>query len=974
MSEKLVSVCINVYNAEKFIGKTINSVINQTYKNLQIIIIDDCSTDNSLSIIESINDPRIEVHQTPFNCHISNACNESFKYVKGDYVAHLDADDLWDPEKIEKQVAFLEKHSEYGACFSYAEIIDENGNIADERYDYFRNIYAFENRSQAQILRHFFDHANKLCHPSSVIRTEIINKLGKHDTSLQILHDFDYWMRLIIICPIYVYPEPLTLVRRHNDNNSEMSNEDWIGHDTELVRLIYKSICSCPDELFLNAFEDKLILNGKHSHEEVELEKAFLLLEGTLTFKGNPVLGLDKFAELFADEEYIKLAKEKFDFTTRDLYKIQTKQAYFSPAKHANLIEEFITTTACAQNASANIKMQNATINNFGSSTSSFTIDCLIRFLRRYRITRGLLKLIKLILTIRPRNILLRIKKIFSKPSKIHRYHITQSEKKYQASYKFDKHIKFSILVPLYNTPKKYLIDMIESVKSQTYSDWELCLADGSDTNHNYVSKICTKLARRDCRIKYKKLDDNFGISENTNACIDLASGDYIALFDHDDLLHPSALFEIMQAISECGAQFIYTDEATFVGDNTEKVVNYHFKPDFSPDTLRSYNYICHFSVFSKELLDQVGKFRSECDGSQDYDLILRLTEKANIVYHIPKILYYWRAHPLSVASTASAKPYVVDAAKKAISDHLDRVGLKGEVLNSYAPTTYKIKYEIDGKPLISIIIPNKDHIVDLKRCIDSIYAKSTYENFEIIVIENNSKDIATFEYYKALQFAHDNLRVIYWKDEFNYSAINNFAATFAEGEYILLLNNDIEIISSQWIEEMLMFAQREDVGAVGAKLYYPDDTVQHAGVILGIGGVAGHSHKYFNRNDYGYASRLTIAQNLSACTAACLLMKKSVFEEVGGLEEKFKVAFNDVDLCMKIRKAGYLIIYTPYAELYHYESISRGAEDSPEKIKRFNSEIDLFLSKWDDELERGDPYYNQNLTLKFENFSIKEE
>lgn len=550
-------------------------------------------------------------------------------------------------------------------------------------------------------------------------------------------------------------------------------------------------------------------------------------------------------------------------------------------------------------------------------------------------------------------------------------YYISAQRRAQEENAQFPKNIKFSVLVPLYNTPESFLKAMIESVQAQTYKNWELCLADGSDSEHSFVGEICKKYADGDKRIKYEKLEKNLGISENTNACIRMATGEYIALFDHDDLLHPSALYEVMRAICEHGADFIYTDENTF-SEEPRDAYNPHFKPDFSPDTLRSYNYICHLSVFSRELLDSVGYFRSEYDGSQDYDLILRLTEKAKKVFHIRKILYYWRAHKNSVAQDVGAKPYTVTAAKKALAAHLERCGLKGEVLDSSVPTTYHIKYEIDGNPLVSVIIPNKDHTDDLDICLKSLYEKSSYKNFEVIIVENNSTEKETFEYYEAIAQKHGNIKIVKWEGNFNYSAINNFGVNYAKGEFILLLNNDVEIINGSCLEEMLMFAQRKDVGAVGAKLYYSDDTVQHAGVILGLGGTAGHAHKHFGRSHPGYMARASIAQNLSACTAACLMMRRDVFDEVGGLDESFEVAFNDVDLCMKIRKKGYLVVFTPYAELYHYESKSRGNDSTPEKLERFRGEIDRFKEKWQKQLDDGDPYYNPNLTLTRDDFSLK--
>lgn len=549
----------------------------------------------------------------------------------------------------------------------------------------------------------------------------------------------------------------------------------------------------------------------------------------------------------------------------------------------------------------------------------------------------------------------------------------TEEELEAQRTEVFPRSIKFSVVVPLYNTPEKFLHEMIRSVIDQTYADWELCMADGSDEAHGNVERICRQYMRKDLRIKYQRLEENLGISGNTNACLEMATGDYIGLFDHDDLLHPAALHEVMRAICEQDADFIYTDENTF-HEKPEDAFCPHFKPDYAPDTLRSYNYICHFTVFSRELLDEVGNFRREFDGSQDYDMVLRLTEKASKIVHIPEILYFWRAHSGSTAGDISAKPYTMDAARRALGEHLDRVGLVGEVEDSSIPSTYRIKYTISGCPKVSIVIPNMDHADTLRTCISSILEKTTYENFEIVIIENNSRKEETFAYYDELK-TDPRIQIVTWEGKFNYSTINNFGVReAATGEYILLLNNDIEVITPDWLQEMLMFAQRSDVGAVGAMLYYPDDTIQHAGVILGIGGVAGHAHKNFPRGDFGYMSRATIAQDLSVVTAACVMLPRTVWDEVGGLDETFEVAFNDVDLCMRIRKAGYLIVWTPYAELYHYESKSRGAEDTPEKKKRFEGEVRRFQARWKSELAAGDPYYNPNLTLVREDFSVKRE
>lgn len=556
-----------------------------------------------------------------------------------------------------------------------------------------------------------------------------------------------------------------------------------------------------------------------------------------------------------------------------------------------------------------------------------------------------------------------------------------------QRLHKFEREVKFSILMPLYNTPEKFLRQAIESVMDQTYEGWELCLADGSDEEHAYVEQICREYMERDkqylrpssslyCRILYKKLPKNEGISGNTNACLAMSSGNYIALFDHDDVLHPCVLYEYMKVICEKGADYIYCDEATFKGNGTiDDMITLHFKPDYAPDNLRANNYICHFSAFARRLLDGTELFRSEFDGSQDHDMILRLTSRAKCVVHVPKLMYYWRSHAGSVASDISAKSYAIEAAKGAVAAHLTAQGFKNfEITSTKAfETIFQIKYEILGNPKVSIVIPNKDHLADLTRCISSILERSTYDNYEIIVVENNSVTEEIFDYYKTIQ-ENPAIRVITYEGGFNYSKINNLGVSQAMGEYVLLLNNDIGVITPDWIEELLMYAQRADVGAVGAKLYYEDRTIQHAGVVLGLGAhrTAGHSHYRVDHRNLGYMGRLCYAQNVMAVTGACLMMRRALYEELGGLDETFAVALNDVDLCIRAWKAGRVNVFTPFAELYHYESASRGTDLSGENAERYEKEAALFRERWKELLEQGDPYYNPNFSLDRSDFALK--
>ena len=547
----------------------------------------------------------------------------------------------------------------------------------------------------------------------------------------------------------------------------------------------------------------------------------------------------------------------------------------------------------------------------------------------------------------------------------------TEAMLKKQRESTFEKNPKISIVVPLYKTPSAYLKEMIASVQAQTYSNWELCLSDGSGEN-SPIQEELQAYAAKDKRIKVLYDGSQLRIAENTNVAIKGASGDFIAFMDHDDVLTPNALYECVKAYNEePEAAIFYSDEDKMSMDG-HKFFQPHFKPDMNIDLLCSVNYICHLFIVSKEVVEEAGLMCPEYDGAQDYDFIFRCIETGKKVCHLAKILYHWRSHEDSTSENPESKLYAFDAGQKAVQAHYDRLGIKAEVSKGEYLGLYRTKFIRDTDPLISIIIPNKDHIDDLQRCIASIDSKSSYKNYEYIIVENNSTDDKTFAYYKELEKTNPKAHVVYWDREFNYSLINNFGAKHAHGEYFLLLNNDTEIINEDCLEELLGYCTREDVGAVGARLYYEDDTIQHAGVVIGFGGIAGHCFVMQPRGYTGYCHRIIEAQDYSAVTAACLMVRKEVFEEVGGLSEELAVAFNDIDFCMKIRQTGRLIVYNPYAELYHYESKSRGLEDTPEKVARFNKEIAIFEKKWPDIFRTGDPYYNPNLTLDSQDFSLR--
>ncbi|WP_253868844.1 glycosyltransferase [Microbulbifer sp. THAF38] len=547
-----------------------------------------------------------------------------------------------------------------------------------------------------------------------------------------------------------------------------------------------------------------------------------------------------------------------------------------------------------------------------------------------------------------------------------------KSRKYYNEEVGRDVQPLISIILPTFNSNIDLLKECIESVINQTYGKWQLCIADDASQS----SMV------RDCLKKYQELDpriyvdyrkNNGHISAASNSALSLVKGDYIALLDHDDILAPKALQRVAEEIVQNPqALLLYSDEDKV--DKYGERYDPHLKPSWNPDLLLSQNYICHLTIIKTQLVSQVGGYRIGVEGSQDHDLLLRCMPylESNNVVHIPEVLYHWRAISGSTAQESSAKNYAATAGLKAVSDYLKREDLSATAEPGTVPNSYRVRWSIpEPAPLVSLLVPTRDGIDILKPCIEAILSKTNYSNFELIILDNQSRCKETLRFLEEVTSSDSRVSVHRWDHPFNYSAINNYGVGIAKGEIIGLINNDIEPINVLWLTEMVSQAMRPEIGCVGAKLYYPNDTIQHGGVILGIGGVAGHSHKYFCRNDYGYFSRLHLVQNLSAVTAACLLLRKEVFEQVGGLDEKnLAVAFNDVDLCLKVREEGYRNLWTPYAELYHHESVSRGADNTVSKRRRAQREAEYMRSRWGEQLD-SDPAYNPNLTLVHEDFSL---
>lgn len=1000
----LVSVVMPAYNHESYAQDAIKSIISQNHKRLELIVIDDGSTDNTWQKIKEMEGAcksRFErvVFKRQKNAGTGATLNKLFGLCKGDYVYVIASDDVSVPSAIAEQLDFLRSNKECALCVGDNAYIDSAGNVCyqDENGSFTSDKMAAKFFTFGQALQETrkldfatddFGKYSELFKINHVPNGYLIRRKSLAGFKFSKKAPLEDWALMLYLSKYYKFKyidKVLFKYRQHSSNTirnlEAIYKKELRTVLTERARLPLLKLSEClpcvrafvNEKLKEQERARRILLNGPVAQKNVNYSIESKIFEG----EGTYVRGW-----AFCDGEdcqvFIKCGNKFYESVMQKRPDVQTELNLDNDRLgfYAFLPFELNGYSLLLVNKTKNelyaCKIEDKKI--IKSIVKKLLPKKVVSALRLFRDNGflGLLSVVKAKFLKRVDDAIFflawRKRKAYYIPLSV--FGISKKTFDDQRNERFEKNVKFSILVPLYNTPKPFLQEMIASVLLQSYENWELCLADGSDNEHAYVQNVCQEIASRDKRIVYKKLEKNGGISENTNECVKLASGDYVSLFDHDDLLHPSALYETMKAICEKGADFVYTDEATFESPNLNKIIHTNFKPDYAPDYFCSVNYVCHFSSFKRTLLDVIGKLDSGADGAQDFDLFLRIFEHTNKIIHVPKCLYFWRASPASTAFSAKSKDYTNDAGALALRNHFERCGINAFVSNGQVPNSYKINYEIVGEPLVSIIIPNYDHWQTLKKCVESIKTLTTYKNYEIIVVENNSKEKETFDYYETLK-KEPNIKIVVWEKKFNYSAINNFAVGYAKGEYLLLLNNDIEVISPKWIEEMLMFAQRKDVGAVGAMLYYPSGKIQHAGVVLGIGGVAGHSHKCFSKDAYGYVSRLITIQNFSAVTAACCMIPMDVYKKVNGFDEAFEVAFNDVDFCMRVRKAGYLIVWTPYAQLYHHESESRGSEDTPQKQARFIGEVTRFQCRWKNELAAGDPYYNPNLTLEREDFTV---
>jgi glycosyltransferase involved in cell wall biosynthesis len=988
---ELISVVMSAYNHAHYVGAAIESVLAQSHKNIEFLIADDGSSDGTVEEIKKFCDPRITF--LPFDAN-KGACattNELIAMARGQYICIINSDDIWcSVDKLRYQIGILQERPEVGATFGRAQYIDGSGRPLDKSAavigDIFDQVKCFMTRQSW--LEHFFMKANCLCHPTIMIRKECYDRLGSYRNTMRQLPDLDMWIRLAKHYEIHVSSEVLVSFRiLPGENASSPTNQNSIRHINEFHLIKRNFFKGMSDKDFKLGFGKHFVQPNASDRITLNIEKALLYFhKKSLSPELDGIIGIELISSLLEDPQARDVLRLQYGIDDKWLHDRTGGVDISRIAALAGRDGQLSTLNPAVLERDRQIAALRTVIE---SAKAWQKRSWAKRAFHRWREPGGNQKKTKLFKRLE-RSIRKRRNKLFGGSCVKDETNDDISYTKWlldcdewsqlarQAAVANINEMAspptISVVMPTCNTKPEWLREAIDSVLNQLYPFWELCIADDASTAP-HVREILEQYRAVDTRIRVVYRTVCGHISAASNSALELAKGDFVALLDHDDVLPEHALYHVASSIRKnTNAIILYSDEDKLAEDGSR--TEPHFKSDWNPDLLFSQNYICHLCVIKRSILQKIGGFRAGVEGSQDHDLILRCLPhvKDNQIIHIPKILYHWRIHPQSTAQSAAGKSYSSDAGIRALADYFNENGPDGTfVEQGLLPNTYRVRWPIPkSEPLVSLLIPTRDRRELVETAITSILKKSDYKNFEILVLDNGSTDPDTIEYFTHIQNEEHRIRVVAYDYPFNYSAINNYGVSKAKGDIVGFINNDIEVIAPCWLGEMVSHALRPGIGCVGAKLYYSNESLQHGGVILGVGGVAGHSHKHLPKNHPGYFRRAMLTQNLSAVTAACLIMRKSVFEEVGGFDEKkLTVAFNDVDLCLKVREAGYRNLWTPYAELFHHESLSRGHEDSPEKQQRFQSEVRHIKQKWAYNLQR-DPYYNENLTLDREDFSLK--
>ncbi|WP_253452726.1 glycosyltransferase [Neisseria perflava] len=1036
---------IPYYNCKDYIAEAVESVEQQTYAPIEIIIVDDGSAPEHADYLRQYlaNKPHIR-YAVQNNQGVSAARNHAARLAQGSYFLFLDADDIILPDYVAKGVAVLEANPNYVLTYPQAELFGAQSGLWEiPPYEGFKSLLM----------------GNKFPSSISMHRAASYQAIGGFDENLNTHEDWDYWIRMLQNGgEAYQIPEVLFRYRKREDQSSlsdqftqnrQIAQRDWqrvyeknrtiflqhnLGYLDCVTALLHMDLlqqhANNLEQINLNLTQNhNNILQDNSSLQQQNQEltsKIHLLRENIMSFEQQNQALQDVLSKLLQQSEHsakqTESLQQQIDAINQRITQNNNAQHQLAEAQQTIqalqaqiqvLTQEKEHHAHTAHNLYLNHNALQQRLTDYNKSLMTVKtfkpfvkIEQGLRSANRCR--KGFRQLVrekgsigKAYQHIRHMyldNDLRTVKQFLRSNAYSHLTGIPQHSSDHfdignKAAYQtwiahndvytaddlaqMDKQVssfayrpKISVLMPVYNVDTKWLKLAIDSVREQVYENWELCIADDASPNAD-IRPLLEQYMKIDARIKVVFREKNGHISENSNSALALAEGEWLALMDHDDVLPAHALFEIVKALqSHPDASMIYTDEDK-IDENGVRFMP-HFKSDFNLDLLYGQNYISHLGVYKTDVAKAIGGFRKGLEGSQDYDFLLRylLEMGGNNVVHIPKILYHWRAIEGSTALASGEKSYTTEAGIKALQHYFSQLEQDVTVTRGKADNLYRVQWHWSEQPLVSLIIPTRNGYAITKQAIDSILDKTEYQNYEILLVDNNSDDPQTLAYFDEIA-KHPKVTLLRYPQPFNYSAINNFAAKHANGSIIGLINNDIEVINPEWLTEMVSQVQRPSIGCVGAMLYYPNDTIQHAGVFISINGVAAHSHKHYIKKHPGYFSRLYVAQDLLAVTAACLLVRKEVFDEVGGLNEQdLTVAFNDVDFCLKVHAAGYRNLWTPYAELYHHESISRGHEDNPEKQARFKREIDYMIRTWHtDNLQ--DPYYNPNLTIRHEDFSI---
>jgi glycosyltransferase involved in cell wall biosynthesis/LmbE family N-acetylglucosaminyl deacetylase len=973
----LVSIIVRTKDRPELLKRAVQSILEQMYTNIELLIVNDGGSEVVIDETELKRClTQFRLINLEHNVGRAGAANAGLKEFKGDFAMFLDDDDCIDSNHIINLIRIIQENNVEAA---YSGVRTDSGQLFNHKYDKY-HLYA----------------GNYIPIHALVFSKKLIQQGCCFDEQFTVYEDWDFWLQMSQKTDFY-HSDLVTATYFSSGNSNVGINADPSIDYNYRLKIYNKWVKIWTPELL-----NKILLS---MHNRFQEKSSLLDESGRIQQQQQQTLQHNS-AIIAALEQSIQQNQKTqslSEFHTNNLEaKINALEIHIEALNgHISASQEHINASQKHINNLQEIIYyleNNGLVNRFQrvlSKLKQYLVKLVLnhpklKFIAHFReyirhhpkgLSRGFnilrkngvkgfyMRLKQLVIGDFVNNPLVVKKNIHNINNTGYQYSvpILTPEIKLEICH-FESTPLISIIMPVYNVEPQWLIKAIDSVNEQWYKNWELCIVDDASSNQDTLA--CLRDIKNK-KIKIKLLKNNINISAASNKALTLTSGEYIALMDHDDELSPDALYEVVKKINDEAAEFIYSDE-----DKIDLEGNFcepHFKADYSPDMIFSTNYMSHLGVIKKDLIDQVNGFTQGLEGAQDYDLYLKVLEKTENISHVSKVLYHWRKIPGSTASDFGHKSYAHAAGKQSIMHAIKRRSIDAQVLDGESPGTYRVKRAVLIKPLVSIIIPFKDKPELLKLCIESILKKSTYQNFQIIGISNNSSEKNTFEEMERLSSLDKRISFYEYNVAFNYSKINNYAVNnYAKGDYIILLNNDIEIITEDWIEELLSFAQRKDIGAVGAKLYYPNDSIQHAGVIVGINGVAAHSHKCYPRDSLGYFCRIQLIQNISAVTAACLMVSKAKYNEVNGLNEKnLKIAFNDVDFCLRLREKKYLNIYTPYCEAYHHESISRGAEDSPIKQQRFQEEID-YMKKIHSKALAKDPYYNDNLTLIREDFSLK--